>query len=147
MTRKLLSKKQFADKINRSIRHVERLIETGQGPPVVHVGVRAVAIDEDDADRWIEARRQIPPGWRSTRAAPASDATAEAGLHALAALSSNFSPRRDKNPPGRSCEQRSSAGLCSPATSRRERRRADISTSVATSRGLAQDVRCLCWAI
>jgi predicted DNA-binding transcriptional regulator AlpA len=63
VTRKLLSKKQFAEKINRSVRHVERLIETGHGPPIVHVGVRAVAIDEDDADRWIKARRKLPPGW------------------------------------------------------------------------------------
>lgn len=61
--KKILSKKQFAEKIGRSERHLERLISTGEGPPVIKVGVRAVGIAEDDGDRWIASRRVLPPGW------------------------------------------------------------------------------------
>ena len=61
--RKILSKREFADRIGRSVRHLERLISEGEGPPLVKLGVRAVGIDECDADAWIKARRQIPPGW------------------------------------------------------------------------------------
>jgi predicted DNA-binding transcriptional regulator AlpA len=66
---KILSKKQFADRIGRSVRHLERLISEGEGPPIVRLGVRAVGIDEADGDAWIAARRKIPPGWDDNAAA------------------------------------------------------------------------------
>lgn len=68
MPRKLLTKKQFAQKIGRSVRHLERLIAQGEGPPTVRIGVRAVAIDELDGDTWIETRRMLPPGWKDAAA-------------------------------------------------------------------------------
>ena len=61
--KKILSKKQFADRIGRSVRHLERLISEGEGPPLVKLGVRAVGIDEADGDNWIAGRRMVPPGW------------------------------------------------------------------------------------
>jgi predicted DNA-binding transcriptional regulator AlpA len=67
--RKILSKREFADRIGRSIRHLERLISVGQGPPLVKLGIRAVGIDEGDGEAWIAARRKIPAGWDETAAA------------------------------------------------------------------------------
>jgi predicted DNA-binding transcriptional regulator AlpA len=61
--KKILSKREFADRIGRSVRHLERLISEGEGPPIVRLGTRAVGIDEDDGDVWIAARRRVPPGW------------------------------------------------------------------------------------
>jgi predicted DNA-binding transcriptional regulator AlpA len=55
--------KQFAKRIGRSERHVQRLISEGEGPPVVALGKRAVGIIDDDGDAWIAARRLVPPGW------------------------------------------------------------------------------------
>ena len=66
---KILTKKQFADRIGRSVRHLERLISEGEGPPIVRLGIRAVGIDEADGDAWIAARRKSPPGWDETAAA------------------------------------------------------------------------------
>jgi predicted DNA-binding transcriptional regulator AlpA len=63
--KKILTKRQFAERIGRSVRHVERLISNGEGPPIVRLGVRAVGIDETDGDAWIAARRMVPPGWNS----------------------------------------------------------------------------------
>jgi predicted DNA-binding transcriptional regulator AlpA len=59
----LLSKKQFAKRIGKSQRHVDRLIERGEGPPTVQTGERAIGILEEDARAWIKARRKAPPGW------------------------------------------------------------------------------------
>lgn len=57
------SKKQFAKRIGRSVRHLERLISRGEGPPVVSLGKRAVGIPDDDGDAWLASRRKTPPGW------------------------------------------------------------------------------------
>jgi predicted DNA-binding transcriptional regulator AlpA len=62
----MLSKREFARKIGKSERHVERLIERGEGPPTVKTGDRAVGITEQDADAWIKERRKIPPGWNDS---------------------------------------------------------------------------------
>ena len=75
MARKLISVREFAAQIGRSVRHVERLISDGEGPPIVRVGVRAIAIDEVDADNWIESRRQIAPA-QTLRAARVEGAEA-----------------------------------------------------------------------
>jgi predicted DNA-binding transcriptional regulator AlpA len=61
---KILSKRQFAERIGRSVRHLERLISEGEGPPIVRLGVRAVGIDEDDGDAWLASRRVVPPGFK-----------------------------------------------------------------------------------
>jgi predicted DNA-binding transcriptional regulator AlpA len=68
---KILTKKQFAEQIGRSVRHLERLISEGEGPPLVRLGTRAVGIFESDGTAWIERRRIVPPGWRDGEAATA----------------------------------------------------------------------------
>ena len=65
--KKILTKKQFAERIGKSVRHVERLISAGEGPPVIRLGPRAIGIEEDDGDAWIAARRMVPPGWQVSR--------------------------------------------------------------------------------
>jgi hypothetical protein len=57
------SKKQFATRANISVRHLERLISAGEGPPIVRLGVRKVGIDDKDGEDWINSRRRIPPGF------------------------------------------------------------------------------------
>jgi predicted DNA-binding transcriptional regulator AlpA len=64
----ILTKKMFAAKIGRSVRHLERLISEGEGPPLVRLGVRAVGIFEADGDAWITSRRVLPPGWQDGNA-------------------------------------------------------------------------------
>jgi predicted DNA-binding transcriptional regulator AlpA len=66
---KTLTKKQFAAQIGKSVRHLERLISEGEGPPIVRLGARAVGILEDDGEAWIERRRVVPPGWQDGKAA------------------------------------------------------------------------------
>jgi predicted DNA-binding transcriptional regulator AlpA len=66
--RKILTKKQSAERIGRSVRHLERLLSVGEGPPVVRLGARAVGIDEGDLEAWIAARRVVPPGWQDEQA-------------------------------------------------------------------------------
>ena len=64
--------KQFAKRIGRSERHVQRLISDGEGPPVVALGKRAVGIIDDDGDAWIAARRRsLRAG--TTRALPLNE--------------------------------------------------------------------------
>jgi predicted DNA-binding transcriptional regulator AlpA len=65
--KKILTKKQFAERIGKSVRHVERLISAGEGPPIIRLGPRAIGIEEDDGDAWIAARRMVPPGWQVSR--------------------------------------------------------------------------------
>jgi predicted DNA-binding transcriptional regulator AlpA len=67
--KKILTKKQSAERIGRSVRHLERLLAVGEGPPVVRLGARAVGIDEGDLDAWIASRRIVPPGWQDGKAA------------------------------------------------------------------------------
>jgi predicted DNA-binding transcriptional regulator AlpA len=55
--------KQFAKRIRRSERHVQRLISEGEGPPVVSLGKRAIGIIDEDGDAWIAGRRKTPLGW------------------------------------------------------------------------------------
>ena len=62
--KKILTKRQFAERIGKSVRHLERLISQGKGPPTVKTGERAVGIAEDDGDRWVARRRKVPPGWK-----------------------------------------------------------------------------------
>ena len=66
---KILTKKQFAEQIGRSVRHLERLISVGEGPPLVRIGPRAVGIIETDGAAWIASRRVLPPGWQDEKAA------------------------------------------------------------------------------
>ena len=65
--KRILTKRQFAERIGKSVRHLERLISAGEGPPVIRLGPRAIGIEEDDGDAWIAARRMVPPGWRVSR--------------------------------------------------------------------------------
>ena len=67
--RRMFSKKQFAKRMNRSVRHLERMIAVGEGPPIIKLGPRAVGIAEDDGEAWLASRRVVPPGWRDSSAA------------------------------------------------------------------------------
>jgi predicted DNA-binding transcriptional regulator AlpA len=67
--RRIISKKEFAKRMGRSVRHLERLIAVGEGPPIIKLGPRAVGIAKDDGDVWIELRRVLPPGWRDSSTA------------------------------------------------------------------------------
>jgi predicted DNA-binding transcriptional regulator AlpA len=68
--RRIFTKKQFAEqRLGRTVRHLERLLARGEGPPVVRLGPRAVGIDEADGEAWIASRRVLPPGWQDGRPA------------------------------------------------------------------------------
>ena len=68
--RRILSKKEFAEqRMGRSVRHLERMIAIGEGPPIIKLGPRAVGIAEDDGEAWLASRRVVPPGWRDSSAA------------------------------------------------------------------------------
>lgn len=67
--RRIISKKKFAERIGRSVRHLERMIAVGEGPPIIKLGPRAVGIAEDDGEAWLASRRVTPPGWTDTSAA------------------------------------------------------------------------------
>jgi hypothetical protein len=60
----LLSQKQFAGLIGKTLRHTQRLFAEGLGPPVVRTGIRSFGITPEDAAAWISARRVVPPGWQ-----------------------------------------------------------------------------------
>jgi predicted DNA-binding transcriptional regulator AlpA len=57
------SKKQFAVRADISVRHLERLIASGLGPPIIRLGARRVGIDEEDGEAWIRSRKVLPPGY------------------------------------------------------------------------------------
>jgi predicted DNA-binding transcriptional regulator AlpA len=68
--RRILSKKEFAEeRMGRSVRHLERMIAVGEGPPIIKLGPRAVGIAEDDGEAWLASRRVVPPGWRDSSTA------------------------------------------------------------------------------
>jgi excisionase family DNA binding protein len=58
----LITRKQAADRAAISLRHLERLIGCGEGPAIIRLGTRRVAISETDFDAWIASRRHGPPG-------------------------------------------------------------------------------------
>jgi predicted DNA-binding transcriptional regulator AlpA len=51
-----------AKRIGLVRRSLERLISTGEGPAVIHLGKRRRGIADTDLDAWIRARRHAPPG-------------------------------------------------------------------------------------
>ena len=68
--RRILSKKEFSEqRMGRSVRHLERMIAIGEGPPIIKLGPRAVGIAEADGEAWLASRRVVPPGWRDSAAA------------------------------------------------------------------------------
>ena len=67
--RRIFSKKQFAERMGRSVRHLERMIAVGEGPPIIKLGPRAVGIAEEDGEAWLASRRVTPPGWVDSSAA------------------------------------------------------------------------------
>jgi hypothetical protein len=58
------TKKQFAKQAGVSVRHLERLLAAGEGPPIVQLGVRRKGIADDDGETWLRSRRRVPPGFR-----------------------------------------------------------------------------------
>jgi predicted DNA-binding transcriptional regulator AlpA len=67
--RRIITKKEFAKRMGRSVRHLERMIAVGEGPPIIKLGPRAVGIAEDDGEAWLASRRVSPPGWVDASAA------------------------------------------------------------------------------
>jgi predicted DNA-binding transcriptional regulator AlpA len=67
--RRIITKKEFAERMGRSVRHLERMISVGEGPPIIKLGTRAVGIAEDDGEAWLASRRVTPPGWVDSSAA------------------------------------------------------------------------------
>jgi predicted DNA-binding transcriptional regulator AlpA len=65
---RIISKKEFAERMGRSVRHLERMIAVGEGP-IIKLGARAVGIAEDDGEAWLASRRVTPPGWVDASAA------------------------------------------------------------------------------
>ena len=53
----VLSKRRAAERDNISLRHLERLIANGEGPPLVRLGPHRVGIIEEDNDAWVRSRR------------------------------------------------------------------------------------------
>ena len=45
-------------------RTLERLISFGEGPAIVEISSRRRGIMETDLERWLNARRRLPPGIR-----------------------------------------------------------------------------------
>jgi predicted DNA-binding transcriptional regulator AlpA len=62
-----------AKRIGLVRRSLERLISTGEGPAVIHLGKRRRGIADTDLDAWIRARRHAPPG-EEARNGPAAKA-------------------------------------------------------------------------
>jgi hypothetical protein len=62
------SKKHFAAQNNMSVRHLDRLIASGEGPPVVSLGKRKKGIEDEDGEGWINSRKVLPPGYADVRA-------------------------------------------------------------------------------
>lgn len=59
MSRKLLTKKEAAERLSVSMRTLEGLISRG-ALPAYRVGAALVRISEDDLDRYLAARRVVP---------------------------------------------------------------------------------------
>jgi predicted DNA-binding transcriptional regulator AlpA len=55
---RILTKKEAAQRNRISLRLLERLIASGEGPPIIQLGARRVGIDEDDNDAWLRSRRR-----------------------------------------------------------------------------------------
>ncbi len=51
-----------AKRIGLVRRSLERLISTGEGPAVIHIGKRRRGILETDLEAWARSRRHAPPG-------------------------------------------------------------------------------------
>ncbi len=64
-----------AKRIGLVRRSLERLISTGEGPAVIHLGKRRRGILETDLEAWAKSRRHAPPG-EQTRAAATKDGAA-----------------------------------------------------------------------
>lgn len=59
---KVLSYDESASRAGVVRRTLERQIEDGSGPPVVHVSKRRRGILESDLEAWISSRRRPAPG-------------------------------------------------------------------------------------
>lgn len=64
----LITRKEAAARAAISLRHLERLIGNGEGPPIVRLGARRVGIAESDLNQWLASRRHVPPGYREAEA-------------------------------------------------------------------------------
>lgn len=58
----LITRQQAAQRAAISLRHFERLIARGEGPSIIRLGERRIAISESDFTVWIASRRRAAPG-------------------------------------------------------------------------------------
>ena len=65
---KLRTCKETAARDAMSLRHLQRLIAKGEGPPIIRLGERRIAIAEEDNDQWLASRRRLPPGFKEGEA-------------------------------------------------------------------------------
>lgn len=65
---KILTRKETAARGAISLRHLERLIGNGEGPPIIRLGARRIGIAEEDLDQWLASRRNLPPGFKEGEA-------------------------------------------------------------------------------
>jgi predicted DNA-binding transcriptional regulator AlpA len=59
----IITKREAAKRGGISVRHLERLISVGEGPPLIRLGARKVGIADADWAAWIASRRVVPPGF------------------------------------------------------------------------------------
>jgi transcriptional regulator with XRE-family HTH domain len=62
----------FCKRAGISVRHLERLLSKGKGPPTIDLGDRIRGLFDDDGDAWLASRRKAPPGWVDTPVEPSS---------------------------------------------------------------------------
>lgn len=58
MARRLIRTPAAANRVALKASTLEKYRCTGEGPPFVRIGARAIAYDVRDLDAWIEARKQ-----------------------------------------------------------------------------------------
>jgi predicted DNA-binding transcriptional regulator AlpA len=61
----IISKRQCAERSGMSVRHLERLISVGEGPPLIRLGARKIGITDADWAAWLASRRVVPPGFKA----------------------------------------------------------------------------------
>jgi predicted DNA-binding transcriptional regulator AlpA len=96
------SKKQSAKRGGMSVRHLERLIADGEGPPLIRLGTRKIGIADDDFDAWLASRRVVPPGWRDSAPSvptPSPAIPAAPPNAPLTAARASGPPRTARGPP------------------------------------------------
>jgi predicted DNA-binding transcriptional regulator AlpA len=65
---RVLNYEECAGRLGVVRRSLERLIERGEGPPVIDISPRRVGVLESDFEAWLMTRRRAAPGSAEPRA-------------------------------------------------------------------------------